>query len=151
MECQWESVAELLKEAGLRDLLVAYWEELGPYKGVAPLAPDFDTMMKWEQEGQYRVWVARVDGALAGMIGFQTVPHLHYCTTSFAIDMGHYLSPAYRGKGLLGIKMWASACAALKELGVKIVIAHDNAVHPLDSFFERLGFEARSTLFWKSL
>lgn len=150
-EFGWEAVESLLKDAGLRDLLGGYYEELSPYKAVAPLAVNFDLMAEWEKIGGYRVWVARVNGALAGMIGFQLCPHLNYKTTLFAIDSGHYLSPAYRGKEWIGVKMWGAACEALKELGVKIVIAHDNVVHPLDPFFKRLGFEPRSTLFWKAL
>ena len=147
----WEPVAELLKEANLRDLIAEYWEELSPHKERLQLAVDYEKMMAWEQVGIYRVWTARAEGVLAGFIGFQIVPHLNYRHTLFAFDMGHYLSPAYRGKGWAGIKMWATACEALKTLGVKVVIAHDNSVRPLDSFFGRLGFEPRSTLFWKAL
>ena len=147
----WEPVAELLKEANLRDLIADYWEELSPHKERLQLAVDYEKMIAWEQAGIYRVWAARAEGALAGFIGFQIVPHLNYRHTLFAFDMGHYLSPAYRGKGWAGIKMWATACEALKTLGVKVVIAHDNSVRPLDSFFGRLGFEPRSTLFWKKL
>lgn len=147
----WEPVDQLLKEAGTQDIIKAMWEELGPLKEGVPLDVDYARKSALEKGGAYRVWVARKDGVIAGFIEFQLVNHLNYKSTLFAFDQGHYLSPAYRGKDWAGIKMWESACDALRQLGVKVVIAHDNAVLPLNAFFARMGFSLRGALFAKVL
>ena len=151
MEFGWEPVEALLKDASLRDLIAEYWEELSPLKGIVPLDVDYEKMAALEKMGLHRVWVARDDGALAGLIGFYIQPHINYRSTLFAFDNGHYLSPPYRDKDWAGIKMWRAACDALRGMGVKIVVGHDNVVHPLDPFFKRLDFQPRSTLFWRVL
>lgn len=148
----WQPIAEILDEPNLRELIEAYWEELSPLKDVAPLAPDFDQMMWLEDKGMHRVWTARSEeGLLIGFIGFHLCRHLNYRTTLFAMDSGHYLDPLCRNEDWTGVRMWRSALDALKEIGVRVVIAHDNAARPLDAFFIRLGFKPRSKLFWRAL
>lgn len=148
----WENCATIFAEPNIVDLIREYWEELSPFKGHIPLAPDFKRMLELERVGYFRVWVARTEaGLLIGFIGWTITPHLAYRTTLFAHDAGHYLTPAYRDKGWIGVKMWATSLAALKKLGVKVVDAHDNALRPLTPLFKRLGFEVMSTRFWKIL
>lgn len=151
IRCGWEGVSDLLREPGTRELLIEYWTELSPVKDVARLDPDFEQMTALEEAGRFRVWACRVDGALAGFVSFHVVTHQNYRGTLFAIDGGHYLNPAFRGNGRVGYRMWRSATAALKELGVRIVLAHDNAARPLIPFFLGLGFEPRSVVYWKVL
>jgi Acetyltransferase (GNAT) family len=115
---------------------------------VAPLDLDLPLMRVLEQAGLFRVWTATENGRLVGFILFHIQPHLFHHRTLFAIDAGHYLDPSYRVISWTGIKMWRSAIAALKELGVKVIVSHDSPSRPLSAFFRRLGFVPRSTLFW---
>lgn len=108
-------------------------------------------MRALEGAGIFRVWTARRRGRVIGFILFHIHPHLNYRHTLFAFDGGHYLDTTYRDNGWLGIKMWRSAIAALRDLGVRVVMAHDNSQRPLGPFFRRLGFEPRSTIYWKVL
>lgn len=148
----WETVRAILDEPNLRELIVSYWEELSPIKETAALDPDFDRMLWLEEQGMFRVWAARNDsGTLIGLIEFQIMPHLNYKSTLFAFDMGHFLDPVYRGEGWVGVKMWRSALCALKEIGVKVCIAHDNESHPLAPLFARLEFEPQGGFYWKAL
>lgn len=147
----WEQVANLLAEPNIKALILSYWEELSPMKQVVPLDPDFDRMVQLEGHGMFRAWAARDGGLLIGFILWHTVPHLNYRTTLFAIDGGHYLDPLSRGADWTGVKMWRKCLEALSEMGVKVVMAHDNMLRPLGPFFARLGFEPRSQIFWKAI
>ena len=149
----WESITTILREPNIREMIHDYWEELSPIKQIAPLDPDFETMMRNEAAGSFKVWAARSgDGLLIGVILLHIMPHLNYKSTLFAFDAGHYLSPLYRdSKEWIGVKMWRAMFDPLQELGVKVLIAHDNALRPLTPFFLRLGFEPRSTWFWRAL
>jgi hypothetical protein len=93
----------------------------------------------------------RLNSTFIGFAAFHLLCHLNYPTTLFAIDAGHFLSPAFRDKGRIGFRMWRTVEPALKERGAKIIMAHDNMVHPLLPFFLALGYEPQSTLFWKVL
>lgn len=146
-----EKLAALLKEPNIGDLIAAYWEELSPMKGVAPLNPDWASMIEREKRGEFFVWAARADKTLIGFIAFHVVNHLNYRDTLFAIDAGHFLDASTRGNGQIGFRMWRTAEAALRKKNVRVIMAHDNAARPLLPFFLALGFEPRSTIFWKAL
>lgn len=147
----WETVDALLAEPYLPAMLEEYWHELSPIKEAAPLDPDYANMRAAEAAGLFRIWAARKDGMVIGFVMFHIHPHFNYKRTLFAFDSGHYLDPSHRDSDWTGIKMWRSALDALADLGVKVVIAHDNALRPLEPFFLRLGFKLRSRLYWKVL
>lgn len=142
---QWETLEKLLAEPNVRDLIVGYWGELSPVKHI-PLDIDWSRLLRYEAEFIYRVWTARVNGTLAGFVSFYVQPHIYYRNTLFAVDGGHFLSPAFRDKGRIGWHMWRSAGIAMKEAGVKVVMLHDNAKRPLMPFFLALGAEPLSTM-----
>jgi len=141
----WERLSILLKEPNIRDLLVSYWSELSPLKGHR-LDIDWARLLRHEAEGIYRIWTVRVNGTLAGFAAFYVQTHMYHKGVLAAVDGGHYLAPAFRGKGMVGWRMWRSAKAALIEEGVQFIMAHDNAKRPLMPFFLALGFEPLSTM-----
>ena len=147
----WEKLADILTGANVQDLILAYWEELSPVKDAAPLDVDWDWLKRMEGEGQLLIWTARVNGTLAGFIAFQVHPHFTSRRTLFAFDCGHYLAPPFRDNSRIGFRMWRTALAGLRAKGVRVVMAHDNAGRPLMPFFLALGFEPRSTIFFKVL
>lgn len=151
-EFGWATVGETLAAPNIRALAEAYWQELWPLKEQAPLAINLPEIARQEAMGVFRIWAAHVGGRLVGFIFFNVLPHLVACNTLFAFEVGHYLDPLYREDDhWLGIKMWRLAMTALEDMGVKVVVAHDNADHPLGTFFRRLGFTARATAYWKAL
>lgn len=147
----WQPLADILKEPNVRELITSYCQELSPIRDVAPLDPDWDELLRRDREGKIAIWTAHVEETLAGFIMFYLTPHLFYKSTLMAMDGGHYLAPGFRGAGRLGYAMWRSAGVALEERGVKVIMAHDNAARPLLPFFLALGYEPRSTIFWKIL
>ncbi len=136
---RWEPLAAILTEPNVRELIEAYWTELSPIKDL-PVDIDWDRLVEWERQFIFRVWVARVDGTMAGFITFLVQPHFLHKNTLFALDHGHFLGHAFRDTGeRVGARMWWTARAALKELGVDVAFLHDNALRPLSPFFLGLG------------
>ena len=144
LDLGWERLEFLLKEPGIRDLITDYWLELSPLR--LPLDIDWTRLLRHEAEGIYRIWTARVNGTLAGFAAFYVQPHMYHRSVLAGIDAGHYLSPVFRDKGMVGWRMWRSALKALKEEGVSFVMTHDNSRRPLMPFFLALGLEPLSTI-----
>jgi len=152
IRCSWQPLAEVLAEPNAIDMIRDYWEELSPEKDSVPLDPDWGLLKRLECEGVYKIWTARVDGTLAGFISFFIQPHHNYKSTLMGFDAGHFLSPAYRNSpGRVGFKMWRTAEAGLRAIGVAQVMIHDNAARPLLPFFLGMGYTPRSVIYWKSL
>ncbi len=147
----WEPLKAVLAEPNVTDLILAYNEELNPLPDVVRVDPDWPELLRRNEAGVFRVWAAHVEGTLAGFITFHIMPHLSFRSTLMALDAGHFLHPAFRGKGRIGFGMWRSVEPALRDLGVKVVLAHDNGARPLLPFFLALEYEPVSTVFWKAL
>lgn len=145
----WEPLEELLKEPNLADLVRQYADEYSPIRHIAEVDIDWPELVRRDREGAFAVWAARVGPTLAGFVSFYLWPHLFYRTTLFAVDAGHFLAPTFRDNSRIGFRMWRTAERALEERGVRVIVAHDNAERPLMPFFLALGFEPRSTMFWK--
>ena len=146
----WTPIREVLKEPNIRDIAQAYYAELWNDARV-PCNPDWERRIRMEDEGSYKVWTATVDGTLAGFIEFQLTPTLNSRDKIVALDCGHFLAPAFRGKDRLWWQMWRSAERAIAELGGKSILAHDNIRRPLMAPFLSLGYKPVATLYWKAL
>jgi hypothetical protein len=148
----WESLQTVLAEPNAAEMIRAYARELSPLRDAMPLDPDWDRLRQLEAGGIYRIWAARADDTLAGFISFFVQTHHNYRSTLLAIDAGHFVSPAFRATpGRIGYRMWKSSEAALRDLGVKVIVAHDNSIHPLMPLMLALDYEPRGTLFYKAL
>lgn len=140
----WEPCRRLFEDPATPDLLREHWNELAVHKAQMPLDPDFGRFAELEDLGLFRIWAARDDKNLAGYIGWFTQPHLHYKSTLTAVEDLFLLSAPYR-RGLNGYRMFTTALAALRELGVKRVMLNTK-VHfeaergGLGKLFSRLGF-----------
>jgi GNAT superfamily N-acetyltransferase len=144
---RWEPCRKLFAEPNLRDLLAAHYQELAvPGDGpLVPLDPDFNRYIQLEDLKLFRVWTARDGKTLVGYIAWYIHPHLHHRGRLCAIDELYWLAPEYR-RGLIGYRLFSTAIAALKELGVFRIIVHAK-VHfaqergGLGRFFTKLGFQ----------
>ena len=146
----WTPIREVLKEPNIRDLVQAYFAELWGEARV-PCVPDWEKRCQLEDQFLYRVWTAHVDDTMAGFIEWHITPTINAKDTLFALDAGHFIAPTFRGNSRLGYRMWSSCIRALEELGVKVVLVHDNIRHPLMPFFLSLGFKPIGTLYHKVL
>lgn len=156
----WEPLKTIFGEPNWPDLIAEHWAELGVHRDRMPLDPDYKLCLMLEENKRFFGYTARSGGLLVGYMGFIVQPHLHYRTTLTAVEDLFMLSPAYR-KGLTGYRMFSSAIAKLKEMGVKRVILHDK-VHwseerqalgqpGMDVLFQRLGFEQTDRIWSRML
>jgi hypothetical protein len=148
---RWEKLSAVLAEPNAADLIRSYVDELSPLRDRLPVDPDWDRLAEMEASGLYRLWAVRVEGTLAGFISFFVMPHHNYRGVLMAMDAGHYLATCYRDTpGRLGLRMWKTAEVALRELGVRYIMAHDGQ-RSLLPFLLHLGYHPRATLYWKWL
>jgi hypothetical protein len=145
---QWEPLDELLADPVVMPMIEQQHRALSSHK--EPLDPDWDRMFEAEKQGGFRLWTARDGDTLAGFIQWQIFRPYGYRDVLFAWDCGHYLDAKYRSPWLW-IKMWTTAGAALKELGVALARGHDNAAQPMPSAFKRLGYMPIGTLYERRL
>lgn len=151
----WESVARLLDEPNLEEMLRAHWQELSVQKDELPLDTDYQCLVDQNDRGLYRVWGARNGKTLVGYLAFYIFCPPHHRGTLIAVDDGYYLDPAYR-VGWNGVKMWRAALDALAQLGVKGVIGNDRLHFQkerggIGAIFRRLGGTPTDRLWWFSL
>lgn len=148
--CGWEPIERLTAEPNIVELILEQEAEFSALPESIPLDLDIERMRMAEQAGLFRMWGARLDGLLVGLIEWNITPPLHHRSTLYAFDGGHYLAPEYRSVWTHFV-IWRQAVAALRELGVKAVMAHDNPRRPMAAFFARLGFEPAGQLYLKVL
>lgn len=150
----WVPLREALAAPNIKTLIAEYYESLTPesIKAVAPCDPDWSRMIALEDAGIFRCWCARDGAVIVGFVQFHLVHHLSFKGNLFALDSGHYLDPSLcENAAWVYVKLWRTVEPALRELGVKVILAHDNRLQPMESFFRRLGYEARATNYCKVL
>lgn len=149
VEFGWQPLEDAIAEPGLRELVLSQWAELSHLPDI-PLSPNFALMAQLEKSGHFKVWSAHNDGLLVGFIQFQIFDPLGYTGVTFACDCGWYLDPECKSPWIAG-RMWREAESALKDLGVRVLRAHDNEKRPLTAFFRRLGYAPVATQYQKAL
>jgi GNAT superfamily N-acetyltransferase len=129
----------------LRPLLPLHWEELGIYKDRMPLDPEWEVYEAFEDSGALLYVPLRCAGALVGyFIGIIT-PGLHYRQTlTCKMDIAFVL-PEHRGGG--GRVLFDAVKAELRRRGVALWWVGSKDHHPIEGFYEALGFERQETYF----
>ena len=147
ISCGWEPLQQLLDDPSAGDILRAHYE-LNALSDFAPVEINWPEKLSLEKTGRYRVLVCRVDQTLAGFIACFISPHINHSGTLFAHGDVHFLSPAFRGNGRVGWRMWRSCHIALRGLGVKVATAE--CVPEFLPFYIALGAEPVATQFaWR--
>ncbi len=154
VEFGWLPLREALAAPNIKSLIADYYETLTPesVKAAAPCDPDWARMIELEEAGAFKCWCARDGEVLVGFITFQISYHLQFRQTLFALDAGHFIDAALcENPAWVYMAMWRSVEQPLRELGVRVIMAHDNQLQPMPAFFKRLGFEARAMNYSKVL
>lgn len=129
----------------LKPLLPKHWEELGIYRDRMPLDPQWPTYQAAEDAGQLLYVPLRSAGALVGYFIGIIAPGLHYQTTlTCKMDIAFVL-PEFRGSA--GTALFDAVKAELKRRGVKLWWVGSKDHHPIEGFYEALGFERQETYF----
>jgi hypothetical protein len=147
----WESVSRVLDEPNIRDLIQAQYDELAGFTDVLDRPdPDVIRMLAAEKAGAYRMWCGRSNRLLMGIIEWHIGPTFHHRSVRFGLDGGHFLHPEFRGVWIW-LTMWRESLEALRKLGVRVVIAHDNPERPMAAAFKRLGMSPAGQMFARAL
>lgn len=145
----WEPIERLLAAPNACGMIRSQYIETG--NPDIPLDIDWQAKVALEAAGRMRVWAARADGTLAGFICWHITGHLNYRSTLMAITDTHCLDPAFRDIPRIGWRMWRTSEIALRELGVKVILAHDDGARSLLPWFLALGMRPSMTIFEKVL
>ncbi len=129
----------------MKPLLPLHWAELGIYKDRMPLDPLWSSYEAYENAGALLYVPLRKGGELIGYyLGF-VLPGLHYQTTlTCKMDIAFVL-PEHRGSA--GRVLFEAVKAELKRRGVKLWWVGSKDHHPIEGFYESLGFERQETYF----
>jgi hypothetical protein len=136
----WEPCSRLFDEPNLPELLQEHYAEAGTHQDM-PLDPDFAGFIRLNEEGRYRVWAARTRNQLfVGYLGTWIQSHMHHRQFLTAVIDSYMLSVLYRSVANT-YAMFASAVAAIKDLGVqRIIWAVPIDRSGMEAFLKRLGF-----------
>jgi hypothetical protein len=125
-----------------------HWKELGLDHIDVPVALDYPSYEKLDNDGHLHVVTVRDNGKLIGYHISLIRNMLHYANTLHAIVDLYYLKQEYR-KSKIGVEMFQFAEDKFKELGV-IKIINGSKIHLLhDKLFLGLGFKPTEIIYTK--
>lgn len=125
----------------LQPLLQKHYHEIAHYSDI-PLEPDRESYARLVGLGMFRVYTARVGGALVGYLAVIVSRSMHYKSALYANQDVLYVDPRYRGSRV-GVRLIQYAHRALAADGVTVFFQHvkhreDLNIGPL---LKRLGYE----------
>lgn len=144
---QTELLSNIMDE--VKSLILHHWRDVSDGSEGEP-DPQWDTMLKLEEQGIWKTITARDEGKLVGYIMFIVAPHLHYRKILVAHDDAFFMLRDYR-KGHNGIKLFQYAEQYLREIGVNRITYHEKTRAPLGKFLAYLGFRNVERNWFKDL
>jgi GNAT superfamily N-acetyltransferase len=123
----------------LYPLLEMHWEEVALYKDKVEFDIDLERYLLLEEQGIAHTVIARDNGKIAGYFISFINTHLHYRTTTYALNDVLFLNYPYRHKGIAA-ELFSFAEKSLKALGVDVIILHMKTDHPFHSLSKHLGY-----------
>lgn len=138
---QAERWADIAHE--LPPLFERHFDEIAHDRELIPLAPDWDTYLRIEAEGQLFVLTARDGQRLVGYFVAQIGPGLHNARSRMARTDMYYLLPEYR-RGMNGVRLIREA---MDIMDFDKMIIQTKLDHDYGPLFKRLGFAPVETVF----
>ncbi len=146
-EFKLEEVKNLREE--IYPLLKQHWKEISAFKEI-PLSPNFDMYEILEDQGRYKIYTARDNGALVGYAGFFLNHNLHYQESFQAVQDVIYLEPSYRGLGI-GPDFIKYCEDQLKDNYVELIYHHVKTSYNFGSVLEDLGYDKVEYIYAKKV
>lgn len=134
----WEMLSAVVREA--RPLLAREHAEVQTDERLV-FDPDWDRLFGWAAAGHLGIWTTRADDVLIGYASVLFMRHLYSQEWRMANIHTPYLAPEWR-RGRLGIEMFQTLFAALKDSGVQIVEIDLDKDSPLHRILDRMQFDA---------
>ena len=138
---------ELIEE--IQPLLDLHWEEVERYEDIK-MDVDWPMYRVLQDQGIFRFYTIRVDGLLAGYIGYLVSPSLHYKGNQWALCDLVYVKPEYRGK-MFASKLLRYAEKELKEMNVLNIGQGVKIHHDYGKILERQGYHLEEKYFSKRI
>lgn len=135
---QEEYLVDCLDE--MKPLFETHWDEIALHKDKIVLNPDYSKYLILDEAGMLHVLTARDEGKIIGYFISFIDHHVHYKDHVFAINDILFIHPDYR-KGSVGYKLFKSAEASLKEIGVSVLMIHAKVQHDFKPLMDKLGFD----------
>lgn len=108
----WENLAGLLDD-GVADIARAHWREIGLHQEEVPLDVDWGQLLREEDSGRYRVFVARRDGRIVGYAPFMLFWPSRYQNTLHVQDDTIYVVPDEPCRAALWLQLVEEAVKTL--------------------------------------
>ena len=125
--------------AELMPLLQAHYHEVAHYPDI-PLDPNWGMYAKIAENGNLRIYTARIDGVLVGYEAFFLSPSMHYRSATYACEDVLFVEKNARG-ARIGIGLMQFAHESLKAAGVTVVMHHTKSKEGLNlaPLYRRVG------------
>jgi len=143
---QVEHWNDIVKE--FEPFIQPHWEELGLDHQDVPVALDYASYEKLDNDGFLHTVTVRKDGELIGYHISLVRTMLHYVNTLHGIVDLYYLKPEHR-KSKIGVEMFKFAEASMKELGVVKIITATKLHLNHSKLLESLGYKGTELTFTK--
>ena len=134
----------------LEPFIEPHWMELGLDHQDVPVALDWGTYKKHDDEGRLHMVAVRDNGVLIGYHISLLTNMLHYKNTLHAVTDLYYLKPEYR-KTKIGVQMFKFAETCFKAKGVTKIITGTKLHLNHSALFESLGHKSTEITFTKIL
>jgi GNAT superfamily N-acetyltransferase len=136
---QVESFRDCIPE--LRVIFDKHHKELGLFRNVMPLDPNYHEYCRRENEGILFLTTVRRDGTIVAYYTAQTVSGFHYASTFTGTMDIAYVVPEERNRGL-ALPLFRRTEAELKRRGVKVWYSGYKVNNPLGmpELLNALGF-----------
>src|SRR5438105_80610 len=122
----------------IKPLLPFHWEELGIFKPLMPLDPQYQAYLNRELNGELVYATLRVDGKLVGYWIAIVAPGFHYQSTLTATMDILWIMPQHRGQNA-GKLLHGAMEQELKRRGVKLWWVGSKTHASIQPWLESLG------------
>lgn len=148
LQLQTESLFDIRQEMDI--LTELHYEELTLNKDRVKLKPIWSEYKKMEDNGQFYLLTARIDGELVGYSAFFLKPHIHYEDVMVAANDVLFLKKSAR-TGTTGIKLIKYSEQRMKELGANKITWHIKHANDIRSLLHRMSYVDEDIIVGKML
>lgn len=143
-----ESIVDLYLER--RDLIEDHYEEAPFYEDI-PVQPQLDFYQQLDDQGNYFLLVARIDGEVVGYISYVICPLIQFDDQIIADMELIYTAPEARGTGI-GTQLLEEAEKLLVDnYGATVASIRSKSDSSIRGFAELMGYTEKEVMFTKRI
>lgn len=143
-----ESIVDLYLER--RDLIEAHYDEAPFYEDIR-LQPQLDVYQQLDDQGNYFLLVARIDGEVIGYVSYVLGPLIQFGSQMIADMELVYTAPEVRGSGIATQLVEEAEKILAEKHGVTVVSVRSKTDSSIRGFAEFMGYEEKEVMFTKRI